>query len=483
MPLDGLSVPHLFQFARYPHSEAPHYAHPHLDQLLHEEEAVGFNPNILLQLGLPSKTLSDSYEAAIKASSSPIHSFTLLPLSGDSVRLPTWVLDYWREIMRAVEYRRDRKKVLVWLRGISQLESMAEICNQVMAGLSFFPWNGGNCSVHDMMSILTDSWLSDFHIDHVLINISNQYCDHFGSEASGHHVFLPVMDLISIVEGYKYKQNSGRAADKRRQFLEVEDNIVLGHVDSVAGVLHLPNHWTSIVIKFKPPCILYGDSLGHSMPPTEASSFRRWIHHMLYQSGKEISEIDISIYPLATTNQQDFNSCGLFAFNAIEHHYLEHLPLLQPDICSLAYYQIKIALNLLQEDTVSVFLLKIPHKRLWLIIYGRLQAMITLTYLPSPTFPPLSLCNPFQTYFQSLLYSKQQLTPFPRSHSPVSRWRNPPSMTPQLLTTPILPITLHLFLNSLLKVCSTISLSVLTSTIHPLTCLHHLLSHQKLALQ
>ena len=131
-------------------------------------------------------------------------------------------------------------------------------------------------------------------------------------------------------------------------------SIIQGLVNSVAGVLYLPNHWTSLVITFNPPKILYGDSLGNSMPPIQASSFQRWICHMLSRSGKEIPESDISIYPLATTIQQDFNSCGLFALNAIEHHYLQDSPLLQCDVLSVAYSRIQIALGILQENTVSI---------------------------------------------------------------------------------------------------------------------------------
>ena len=101
---------------------------------------------------------------------------------------------------------------------------MHETCNNVIIGLSHFPWNGGNSSVHDMASILSDAWLSDFHIDNTIMKISN--CS--GAEASGHHVFLPVMDLTSIVKAYKSKQNNGRAADKRRQLLEIENKITLG---------------------------------------------------------------------------------------------------------------------------------------------------------------------------------------------------------------------------------------------------------------
>jgi len=332
----------------------PYHRFPNLRELLHEEGATNFDPHTLLQLGPPSPELSDSYRAAIKASPLSIHSFTLVPVSGHPVRLPIWVLDYWREIKRAMGYRHDWKNVLEWLRGVSESGSMDGICDQIMAGLSYFPWNGGNCSVHDMASLLTESYLSDFHIDYALAKIFHHHQNLNGVDISDRHVFLPVSDLDSIVEAYKVSTRNARATHKRQQLLDIENKIISGHIDSVAGVLHLPNHWTSLIVVFKPPKILYGDSLGHPMPSRKASAFQRWVCHMLDRSSHQMPESDISIYPLQIMNQQDPNSCGLFALNAIGHHYLPHnSPLLQPDVLSVARCRLELALDHLQDGAVS----------------------------------------------------------------------------------------------------------------------------------
>ena len=58
------------------------------------------------------------------------------------------------------------------------------------------------------------------------------------------------------------------------------------------------------------------------MPSNRAPSFKRWVCHMLAQSGHPTPESDISIYPLPTGVQIDPISCGLFALNAIGYHYL-----------------------------------------------------------------------------------------------------------------------------------------------------------------
>ena len=357
IPIDGLSVPHLFQFTQYPPQETLYYKYPDLNQLLHEEETTNLDPQTLVHTSPPPQKLIDIYKDVINKSSSSIHSFTLVPLSGDPVRLPTWVLDYWTEISCAVGYRRDWKKVLVWLRGISQSESMVEICDQVMAGLSYFPWHGGKCTVHDMASILSGSWLSDFHIDHTLKEISKRHCEYYGTEASGRHKFLTVSDIDGILKAYKSGLRSGETAKKTENFKKfVENEIISGRIDSVAGAIHLPNHWTSLVVTFNPPKIFYGDSLGGHMPSNKASPIRRWVYHMVCRSVQGISMSDISIYPLATSMQPDYDSCGLFALNAIEHHYLQqNTPLLRSDTLSLARYRMEIALGLLQDDAVSIF--------------------------------------------------------------------------------------------------------------------------------
>ena len=239
---------------------------------------------------------------------------------------------------------------------------MVEICDQVMAGLSYFPWHGGKCTVHDMASILSGSWLSDFHIDHTLEKISKCHCEYYGAEASGRHKFLTVSDIDGILKAYKSGLQSEETAKKTERFKKfVENEIISGHIDSVVGVIHLPGHWTSLVVTFNPPKIFYGDSLGGQMPSNKASPIRRWVCHMVRRSLQEISMSDISIYPLATSMQPDYDSCGLFSLNAIEHHYLQqNTPLLRSDTLSLAHYRMEIALGLLQDDAVSIFSQKLP---------------------------------------------------------------------------------------------------------------------------
>ena len=120
LPHDGESVPHLLYFRQYPPQHMQYHQHHNLTQLLHGEGVTDFNPNTLLTLGLPLVSLTESYQAAIKAVPHPIHSFTVVPISGHPVRLPAWALDYWREIRQARKYQYDWKKAIMWLREVSR---------------------------------------------------------------------------------------------------------------------------------------------------------------------------------------------------------------------------------------------------------------------------------------------------------------------------------------------------------------------------
>ena len=372
IPLDGLPIPHLFQFTQYLPPETVYHDPPVPSHLIHEEELVDFNLQSLLQFSPPQKQLISKYQTAIKTAPSPIHSFTLISLPGNHFKFPIWAFDYWPEIGRAVGYHSDWKKALVWLRGFSELESTREKCEQIMAGLSHFSWNGGKCNVHDMVSILSNSWLSDVHIDHALKKISGCYKHHYGDEVSKSYVFISVMDLTSISNAYMSGKPSGDTSMKINALREIENKIIKGNVHSIAGVLHLPGHWTSLIIEFGSPRIIFGDSLGNKMPPPQARSFKQWISHMLHRSERNILTSDIPILPLETSIQRDSNSCGLFAVNAIGHHYLPwDFPLLGSDILSLVQYRMEIALELLEADDVSVLLLNRLFMQ-WLIICDRL---------------------------------------------------------------------------------------------------------------
>ena len=135
------------------------------------------------------------------------------------------------------------------------------------------------------------------------------------------------------------------------RLMVIENQIVSGQVDSVCGILHLPSHWTSVVIDIQQGQILYGDSLNQAIPRGKRKAFTQWVQRLNTRAGRNMDKNQISVDPLQTSFQDDSTSCGLLALNALSHHYLGQ-PLLSPDRISLACARMEIALDLLNGNTV-----------------------------------------------------------------------------------------------------------------------------------
>jgi hypothetical protein len=150
--------------------------------------------------------------------------------------------------------------------------------------------------------------------------------------------------------------------------MKIENKIIMGEVDSVGGVMHLPLHWVSVVINFQQLQILYGDSLRQWIPKHEHQAFQRWIGHLVNRSSKIPAHSKLTLGQLPTGYQDDSSSYGLFSLNAIGHHYLGY-PLLPSDLVGLVCYQMEIALNIISTMTVCIFHMIETVK---LIIYYRL---------------------------------------------------------------------------------------------------------------
>jgi len=359
LPAANEAVRHLFTFSHYPSHET-HYLKPvDLALVLHEHSILGFNPATLLQFGRPTDpSITKLYQDAIKSAKHPVYSVTLAlhPMLKESVTLPVWIFDYWREIEIALSYRTKWEAALVWLRPYLESPVVAAQCQTLMTALSFFPWSGNNVSVENINAIFSSSppncYLKSFHIDYMVGQMSMQYQELYGLNVSGRHVFANMDVFGTIVKFYGTRRTPIKAGDHLWECLaEIENRIVKGEVDSVSGVHYLPLHWVSVVFDIKQGCILYGDSLNRQIPGTEHTAFTRWIQTLSWRSGRHLDISSIPVHPLQTGYQDDSTSCGLFALNAIGCYYLDH-QILPTDQMSLVSARMDIALDLLNGNTV-----------------------------------------------------------------------------------------------------------------------------------
>ena len=417
LPKEEESILFLFQqFQRYPPHPSHYILPPNLQPLLHQDEVQGFDFQLLLKIGPPAlPSISKAYQDAIKKSKFSIHSVTLKPFPGDPITLPAWIFDYWREIGRAVDTRKRWKVALTWVSNHSTSPSATELCYKLLLGLSSFSWSYGATYTCDITPLLSDSctesYLSSFHIDHTIGRIKTQYEEYHGPNTTNRHIFATVDHFNSIIRFYRnvHAKKEGSMWDN---LMVIENKIVTGEVDSLGGVMHLPLHWVSIVINFQQQEILYGDSLGQQMPDHEYRAFERWIKHLINRSTKLPIHNKITLNQLPTGHQNDGTSCGLFALNAIAHHYLKH-PLLSSNPIMLVCRRMEIALDIINSMTVCLFYMvqlsvtqyllqtlsgdpKIPSDFSFLSPPIFVQPLPDLPPVSSPKQKPLSIPSPHQ---------------------------------------------------------------------------------------
>jgi hypothetical protein len=227
----------------YPVNKLEYVIPPDFTLVLHEDSILGFSYPTLPQLSLPINTsLPETYQAAAKLAKHPVHSVTLMPQSGlgDPITLPIWVFNYWREIKLAMLYRSQWKAALVWLQSYSGFSETTDYSQKILMALSFFPWSGNNASVKDITSLLaegsSESYLSSYHIDHMIERISASYRNLYGPEVSKRHIMTTVDILEAITKFYGSQRMPTKAGNALwKKLMVVENQIIQG------GVCHDPN--------------------------------------------------------------------------------------------------------------------------------------------------------------------------------------------------------------------------------------------------
>lgn len=359
LPNENESILFLFQgFDRYP-PHPTHYILPsNFQSVLHQTPIQQFDYEVLLSIPPPALLdVPKAYQDAITKSKFPICSVTLQPQLSNPVTLPVWIFNYWKEIGRVVEIRKQWKVSLTWIRGYSASPLALELSQSFLLGLSSFSWSHGAAYSKDITPLLLDSsmesFLNSFHIDHVIKQTKTQYEVQHGPDQTNHHIFATVDHFNAITEFYGpvHKRKEGHLWNI---LMMIENKIVTGEVDSFGGVMHLPLHWVAVVINFQKQEVLYGDSLGQEMPKRKRQTYERWISHLAKRSSKPTLIGKMSFGQLPIGQQLDGASCGIFALNSIAHYYLQ-TPLLPSNPIVLACRRMEIALGIISTMTVWIF--------------------------------------------------------------------------------------------------------------------------------
>ena len=263
----------------------------------------------------------------IKKTQYPIHSISFQPSHGDLIRLPVWVFSYWAEIGHAVHFWKWWKVVLTWVQKHSVSPLAKELCGLILLGLSSVSWSrvgGYTCDITPLFADSSrESYLTSFHIDHVISQTKAHYENNLGPHVTNPHIFATV-DYFDAITQFYSTVHVGKQGYLWDKLMAAENSIIKGEIHTLGGVIHLPEHWVSVVVDFQQQHILYGDSLGHNIPRREHCALEYWMKHLVDRSSKLPASNNITIHQLPIGYQEDTSSCGLFALNVVTHYYLKN---------------------------------------------------------------------------------------------------------------------------------------------------------------
>ena len=245
-----------------------------------------------------------------------------------------------------MDARQRWKVALSWLKNYSTLPSTEEQCYTLLLALSSFSWSQGAAYNSDITPLFSEtpkvSYLTSYHIDCIAARIRDEHGAQHGSNAT-RHIFTTVDQFNAILLFY------GNVHTKKEGYhwenlMAIENRVIPGEVNSINGIIHLPEHWVSVVIDFQQQQIYYGDSFGQPMPNRKRKACERWVEHLVNRSAVLASGSVVGYRSLPTGYQEDSISCGLFALNSIGHHYLGH-PILPSDPIPLARRRMEICVG------------------------------------------------------------------------------------------------------------------------------------------
>ena len=344
LPKSDLNVLDLSHFSipSPPKTDSPALLHSYPDAELFSNLAsmVGEGHVAFLQsLPMPSskevETLEvrlDKYSSAVIDSekNNPIRSI-LYCHNSLNIRLPLWVLEYWKAANEV------HKEKIHWDRAIEWLKRKKH--HDAIGLLSQLPWTYQlprtmGYRVSDLVPLCSERWLGGEHVDSMLEVLK----DNLESKGPGIHVSIQGIQFMwKLIEIYRYSRDKYAEAQNCNFVRDFADKLKMAKV-SVFGTavavqiggddVLLPkgeeiraNHWCAVVINTDRLTIQYGDPMGKA-PPSELLDVIRWWLGLSFS-------MTFSLHNLPVTLQKDSFSCAILAYNALSHHFIPTIPLLQ----------------------------------------------------------------------------------------------------------------------------------------------------------
>jgi hypothetical protein len=275
------------------------------------------------------------------------------------IRLPLWVLEYWKAANEVYEEKLRWEPAIEWLKRKKHYEAIGL--------LSQVPWTYQlprtmGYRVSDLAPLCSEKWLGGEQVDSMLEVLE----DRLDSEGIQSSIIQGVQFMWKLIEIYRYSRNKYAESQNCKFVREFADKLKTAKVSAFGTVVAvriggddvlLPkgeelraNHWCAVVINVDQLTIQYGDPMGLA-PPSELLDVIRWWLSLSFST-------TFSLHNLPITQQKDSFSCGILANNALSHHFIPTIHLLHNgEPCILARIDALIGIIKLLKKRVSTGIL------------------------------------------------------------------------------------------------------------------------------
>ncbi|KAJ7101505.1 hypothetical protein B0H15DRAFT_769608 [Mycena belliarum] len=231
-------------------------------------------------------------------------------------RFPIWALTLWSELLKVVDDQRRWQHSCEWIEselGRHDLDAVdRDALTNAKSIMDSLGWNTkihGRWTILDLATVLSNAWLSDDHIDMMMIDLSARVAAD------------PALAAKLIVAPLAFSQAIKNAAQKKKYTREdtpllarYEQHIKKTHLTQLYFPMHVnANHWIVGFMDFEQGLIGTGDSrVGKSPPPLSfIKELKRWGKK---QFGKDFIYQGDS---LEHGDQKDATSCGVLCRNTV----------------------------------------------------------------------------------------------------------------------------------------------------------------------
>ncbi|KAF8958078.1 hypothetical protein BDZ97DRAFT_1923979 [Flammula alnicola] len=336
LPDSTLNVVDLSEFTIPPKTNPPDLpALPDTDLFSTQSNLVKSKDNIAFLQGLSMPSLIHIQQVQKRLTNYSSHLPTPNALQSlnypitptQNLRLPLWVLDYWRQVYQIVEHQKRWSEAIKWLRNMKSMGAVNMLTE--VPWMYRMPIEFGD-SVTDLIPLCSEKWLGVAQLDLMVAGLNDK-----AQKARIHALVQPNHFNQKLIACYRHERDTYLEARSTTFIRKLAEQLVEGSVMLLGmavavcitseGIMlpnheNISNHWCGLIIDIHKHTLRYGDPLGHQ-PPVELIEIVRWWLHFSFPE-------PFSVETLSVTKQEDTYSCSILTINALAHGILPAVSLI-----------------------------------------------------------------------------------------------------------------------------------------------------------